>query len=114
MGALLVIERDAFPDAGLQRIERAVVVTIEFFCLEVAEERFDDGVVLRTSTCRKRLPYAVLDEQLMIGACRIVRPLVGMEDESGGRLAKNQGVGHCRLRQARAVRRADAIGDDEP
>lgn len=114
MGTLLVVERDVFLDAGLECVERTVVVAIEFFRLEVAEERFDDGVVLRTATCRERLLYAVLDEQLMVGACRIVCPLVGMEDESGGRLSKSQGVGHRRLRQTRAVRRADAIGDDEP
>ena len=78
-------------------------MAIEFFRLEVAEERFDDGVVLRTAACRERLPYAVLDEQLMVCACRIVRPLVGMEDESGGRQTKSQGIGHRRLRHARAV-----------
>lgn len=92
MGTLLVVERDVFPDAGLERVERTVIVAIEFFRLEVSEGRFDDGVVLRAATCRERLPYAVLDEQLMVCACRIVRPLVRMEDESGGRLSKNQGV----------------------
>lgn len=68
-------------------------MAIEFFRFEVAGERFDDRVVLRTATCRERLDDAVRGEQFAIRTSRIVGSLIGVEDKARGRLSYRQGVG---------------------
>src|ERR1043165_2707622 len=87
----VVIGFDVFKDSRMRMIKVREGSSTKQLCLEAAEERFGEGIVIVVIYARHALPATVLVQQVAKDKVHVLAAAIGMDDQVCRRFAPLEG-----------------------